>query len=553
MIAGVVHLALLAATVVVSVIFIYVCYRHRDKRGVGALAVMFVGVTIWVFSDIIQILTGPEPTLGMTLRLLGVSITNIGILFLGLDYTGRERYINPKTVGALCIEPAIVIGLTLSPYQHLLFETAQSTASPWGYELVPTLLWLLHTVYSYLLVFGGLGLLAHMMWRAEYGYRRQIFAMMFAIFIPFFGNALFNTGISPYDLTPISFFGTAIVLMYAIFRLRLFDAIPIARRTVFEEMDDMVFLLDERGRISTMNDAAAGMFGAERELTGEPIETVIAEDGLADPETGERNWEVIIERNGEERHIDVDKSVLTDYRGNILGQLLVCRDVTDQRRRKEQLELLKDVQSRFLRHNLRNELSTILSNAYLMKQREGTKEAEHHTKVKETVDRLVQWSEKARTIEQLVETTDRVHVPVCTRVSGLVEEMVEEYPEIEFETDLGEEAWILAVPQIDNAIENLLDNAARYNSADQPYVRVSSEVTERAVTLRIEDNGPGIDHDELKAIESEAETQLQHVSGIGLWLAYWVVRESGGDISFDSEGGTTVTLTFETVDPPEQE
>jgi signal transduction histidine kinase len=66
---------------------------------------------------------------------------------------------------------------------------------------------------------------------------------------------------------------------------------------------------------------------------------------------------------------------------------------------------------------------------------------------------------------------------------------------------------VLAVPQVDSAPENLLDNAARYNSPPDPCVEVTITTTDEHARVTIADDGPGIDEAELDAIEAGQETQ----------------------------------------------
>lgn len=539
---------LLVATLGLSVLFLGYCLSNRERRGAASLVVMFVGVGIWVGSDIVQIVSGPTPEAwgGIFFRLLGVEVTVIGILLLGLEYTGRTEYIDRRILGLLAIEPLLVLGLAASPYQHLLFETVVTEGTLWGYELVPGPIWLAHVLYSYVLVYLGLGLLAHMMWRAKYGYRLQILAILSAILVPFVGNVLFNTGLIAVDVTPVSFLFTAVVLMYATFRLQLMDAIPVARRTVLDEMGEMVFVLDERGRITMVNDAVTEVFGARGYLVGSSIDSVLETSAVGDPDV-EQVEEFTIEPAEETRQYAVTKSVIRDYRDNVLAQTLVCRDVTEQRRRKEQIELLKDVQSRFLRHNLRNELNTILAHADMMRTDSGLDREESYEVIVETAERLVQWGEKAQTIEQLVETTEYVRYPLSEELNAIVDAMQTNHPGVEFESTVPPDVWIETVPEITHAIENLIDNAARYNSASEPYVRVDVNADDETVSVVVEDNGPGIHDGEITAIQNREETPLQHGSGFGLWLVYWVVVESGGDVTFDTDDGTIVTLTFDSV------
>jgi len=538
--------ALNVITLTLSLVFLSYCLNRLSQRGATSLVIMFVGVALWVSSDLIQFLTGPEPQAlgGMAIRLIAVEITVIGILLLGLEYTGRDRYITRGLLAVLAIQPLVVVGLSLSPYQSLLFEVQPAAETLWGYELLPGPLWIGHVLYSYGLVYLGLGMLAHMMWKAEYGYRIQIFAILFAILVPFLANIAFNTNLVAVDLTPVSFLATAIVLMYATFRMRLMDAIPIARQTVLDEMEDLVFLLDERGIIAQVNRPVQERFTHGSPIVGTHISSYFADGSLGDVTIEQVEENVSSTVDGERRRFAINKSVLRDYRENVLAQVLVCRDVTEQLRREEQLNLLKDVQSRFLRHNLRNELNTILAHADLMQSEAGPPREESYEIISETTDRLVEWGEKARTIEQLVDTTERVQYRTCEEIATIVSEMRETYPGVEFTTSFTADAWIITVPQIGDALENLIDNAARYNTHENPQVRITTAVTDEAVTITVEDNGPGISKEELSVIERGTETQLEHSSGFGLWLVHWVVEKSDGEVSFDINGGTTVTLRF---------
>jgi PAS domain S-box-containing protein len=540
-------LAVLLGSLLAALVFLPYCLQNRDQRGATPLAVMFVGISVWLVSEFVQVLTpaGPAAGGGLGLRLLGVKIVAIGVLLLGLEYTGREQLIRGRTLAAVAVEPVVSVGIALVR-PGLLVDPTLTGDVPWGYELVSEPLWMVTVVYSYLLIIAGLALLTHMMLRATYANRWRIFALMIAISLPLVVNGLFYLGVTPFDYTPGSFLVTAVVLMYATFRWRLMDPAPVARRTVIEQMDDLVLVLDDRGRVTTVNAATTDTFDiAEESAIGEPVEVFLEDPSLGNPVTGDQSVELTVTVDGEPREFDISKSVFTDYRGDLLAQLVVCRDVTEKRRREEQLELLKDVQSRFLRHNLRNELNAILAHADFMRDDAGPPREESYETIVETSQRLIQWGQKARTIERLVESDRPEPHDIGPTVEHIVARLRDRYPDVTFEVDCPDQLWLLTVPQIDSALENLLDNAARYNAGPDPRVEVSAGATDGSVRVVIADNGPGIDEAELDAIEAGEETQLEHSSGFGLWLAYWVVDSSGGSITFESDDGTTVTLVFE--------
>lgn len=550
--------SLLVVSFLFSVGFLYYCLQFRQKRGVTSLVVMFTGIILWVLSELIQIqLRDPSfAGFGMALRILGIEVTVIGIFFLGLEFTGRKRLLNWKVAALLSVVPLLEVGLALSPSRDLFFETVINESAPWGYEVGVTPIFAAHVVYSYTFVVVSVAMLAVMMLRANSGYQRQLLAMLVAVLVPTVVNASYHLELLPFDLTPVSFFVTAIVLMYATFRLRLLDAIPVARRTVLEEMEDMVVVLDENNDIITTNTAVTKTFG-EQPVTGNSINCLFEQDGVDTIVGTDGKHELELTIDGQERSINVNSSQITDYRGNLLARVLVCRDVTEQKRREaelrqreEELELLKDLQSRFLRHNLRNELNVVRANAELLTDMDDPEERDRYQTIIDKTDRILDWSMKARAIERLVETDQIVHRNVTQEIQDMLVDLNEEYPEVAFELEMDDGAWIAAVPQVDRALRNVLDNAAKYNTADDPVVEVEIKVSEESVTVTITDNGPGVEQYEIKTLEDKEESKLKHGTGLGLWLVYWVVEKSNGSLNIESEDGTTVTIEFERGSSP---
>lgn len=544
-----------------SVFFIYYCLQRRETRGASSLVVLFVGLSFWMLADLIQLLTPATllPPVGVQVRVLGPDLGVLGVFLFGLEYTGRDHLITRKTVSVLAVKPLLTLVLTVSQYRSLLLEVAPGSPPTVGYHLVMTPLFTVHTLYDWSLMAVGLGLLAHMMIQSNYGYQRQVVAVWVAILVPFLFNALARTGVVQFDLTSAAFLVTAIIFTYAAFRLRLMDAIPPARQTVLEEMDDMVLVLDENDTVISVNNAVRERLANGTQLLGDPVQEVFDSESLTgiDEDGGE---EISVSVAGQTRHYNVSKSTIHDYRENRLAQVLVCRDVTEQRRRErelrrreENLRLLKDLQSRFLRHNLRNELNVVQMNAQYLANEDDPEQQELLDGIIDKTERILDWGTKARTIEQLIEMEDTVHCNLNQQIEHAVTEMREEHPAVKFDVELSKEPWIQAVPQVERAFENLLDNAARYNTSADPSVRISTERTDGNVAVRIEDNGPGIDQGEIDTILGGEETKLNHSSGFGLWLVYWVIEKSGGDVTFETDDGTTVVLTFERATPPEDE
>jgi signal transduction histidine kinase len=231
------------------------------------------------------------------------------------------------------------------------------------------------------------------------------------------------------------------------------------------------------------------------------------------------------------------------------------------RERTQRLEVLY----RVLRHNLRNQLSVLLTYADVVA--EVTDDDEVRAAAGSILDagrRLTNLSERARQIETALEADQEpTSVEATGLVSGVVDDLREAYPDVELGTSLPDEAWAVALPSLRLAVESVCENACEHNDADDPWVDVSVETLGRAaagpvgedstgsgsvedgrVRIAIADNGPGIPEGDRAAIREGRETELEHASGLGLWLAYWIVDGSGGELRFEDREprGTVVEI-----------
>ncbi|QPV61616.1 HAMP domain-containing histidine kinase [Halosimplex litoreum] len=174
--------------------------------------------------------------------------------------------------------------------------------------------------------------------------------------------------------------------------------------------------------------------------------------------------------------------------------------------------------------------------------------------IDQTTDRLLNLSEEARELEQLLEhdAFETEAVDIVTVVEGAVRTVETTHSRLTLTLDLPDERRVQAPPLFRQAIEHVLENAAEHNDSPDPRAEVTVEAPEAGmVALSIADNGPGIDQNELIHNTGAAETGLEHSTGLGLWLATWIVEEGGGTLAVETpssgEFGTVVTLRVPTV------
>lgn len=127
--------------------------------------------------------------------------------------------------------------------------------------------------------------------------------------------------------------------------------------------------------------------------------------------------------------------------------------------------------------------------------------------------------------------------------------------EINVENPSGNEfRYPVIISLFDILLMNILTNAKKYNNSSCPRIYIKFERSEKAMMIRFEDNGVGIEKEEQKKIFRkfyQGQHRDEHVSvggsGIGLYLAQHIARLHHGKIVADSDGagkGSVFTLTL---------
>jgi signal transduction histidine kinase len=213
--------------------------------------------------------------------------------------------------------------------------------------------------------------------------------------------------------------------------------------------------------------------------------------------------------------------------------------------RNQEIDLLRQVQSRILRHNIRTEVSMIQGQAKLAASNADGQLQQRMETIIDAGTRLSTISDKAGVVEELFEN-ERSALEYDLRgcVDRAVNQVRVEYPELSVSVAGAESCPVTASPHLQTAVENLLENAIEHNDSREP--QVSVRIQDRPVpALTVADNGPGIPQQEIAVLENQEETSLEHGSGIGLWLVKWIADRSDVELAFETgPSGTAVTLRF---------
>ncbi|SNZ05651.1 PAS/PAC sensor signal transduction histidine kinase [Natronoarchaeum philippinense] len=380
--------------------------RRRPTPGATALAGLAFGPAIWSLTTLVQVLAGYElSVIAAKAAYVGITLTVLSWFVLAAEYTGRERYVSRPVLAALCIEPLLVNVLVWTNENHHLIwhSTIRDAGSVYGFEVVYGIGFWGHALYSYLLLIAGTVMMLEQLYRSESLYRGQSTAMLVSVLVPWAGNALWLSGTTGLDWTPLGFGVAAGAVYWAMASYEFMDLSPVARDTVVDRIPSGVVVIDPEGRITDANDEMECLLddGVD-DLVGTPATDAFADWPRLSDELAARTDDIDgarhLERSRNGQHFDITIEPFADDRGRRAGRIVLVHDVTEQKRREQELQRQNEQLDRFasvLSHDLRNPLN--VADGYL-DLLEETGDPDHAEQVRSAHERMDELIEDVRTL-----------------------------------------------------------------------------------------------------------------------------------------------------------
>ncbi|WP_439027747.1 PAS domain S-box protein [Haloarchaeobius sp. DT45] len=323
-------------------------------------------------------------------------------------------------------------------------------------------------------------------------------------------------------------------------------------RNLFASIPDPVVeneFRDGEPIVSSVNDAFESVFGYDAEaVVGESINDFIVppdrQEEAATLDSQADNDEIItaeVRRRTATGNRDfLFRGVGYDLEDGTRAGYGIYTDITAQKERERRLEVLHTV----LRHNLRTELTLV--SGYLDLLADDVDAPDRIAQLRGAVTEIENLSAKARTLERVVADEDDSHpdpTDIVPQVRAVVDAERDRYPDTTIRLDVPPNATAVADDRLGLAMTNLLENAVEHGGEQVAVTVVDDDST---VTVRVADDGPGLPERERALVQGERDiTQLEHGSGLGLWVVDAAVRSLGGDLSFAAvDDGCVVDLSL---------
>jgi PAS domain S-box-containing protein len=334
---------------------------------------------------------------------------------------------------------------------------------------------------------------------------------------------------------------------------------------------DGVITTDRDGRVSLLNKVAEELTGRRQaESVGQPLASVfrIVDGKTREPREspvtkvlksggiiGLDAQTVLVARDGTERTIADSGAPIRDRDGEIIGVVLVFRDVTEEQKMQEDLQKAQKLESIGLlaggiAHDFNNILTAILGNMSLAKMY-----AQPGDKVCEVLTEAEKAFWRARDLTQQLLTFSKGGAPIkkAASIAELLTDttaFVLRGTNVRCEFSIAEDLWpaTFDIGQISQVINNLVINAQqamphggviaiRAKNVQIGPRQVLPLRKGRYIRFDVEDQGIGIAKEHLPRIFDPYFTTKQTGSGLGLATSYSIIRKHDGHIEVKSTVG----------------
>ncbi len=352
-------------------------------------------------------------------------------------------------------------------------------------------------------------------------------------------------------------------------------------RTTLASIGDGVITCDVAGCIQLMNPVAqeltgwleseahklplSQVFHIVNESSRQPVESPAEKVQRLDRVVGLANHTILIRRDGSEIAIDDSGAPIRNEAGDLIGVVMVFRDITMERRTRAALLANEKLAvagrlAATIAHEIHNPLDSVANLLYLLQQDPKDEEARHFLDIAQS--ELARVTHISRAMLSLYrESTSPVPVNLKDMLEELLLLMEGRFNSlgVHASSDLPPNIVVDGFPaELRQVFTNLITNAAEAaGEGGEVCIRVIPVPTgnntagkrhQAGVTVEIIDNGPGIAPEiRDRLFQPFFTTKGERGTGLGLWVSQGIIRKHAGTIQLDSRldgdhRGTTASV-----------
>lgn len=264
-----IYAVLLGAAGAISLFLVFYAARRRVIAGATWFAVMMSACVVWSFTGVIESLVPSlsDKMFWSQLSYFGIVSVPVAWFLFAVNFCGCRAILKRRISWIFWLVPAATLVIAFTNTWHgWLWSSVVPFSAAAGAPAVYEYGWwiFVHVTYSYLLVLLGIVIFIKTARQAQGLLRRQARLLVWAGLVPMVGSILYVFKINPwppYDLGPVTFVITGIMISWAIFHWQLLEAAPAAQKTMFAQDVDGEIILDPQNQITAINQSAKKILG----------------------------------------------------------------------------------------------------------------------------------------------------------------------------------------------------------------------------------------------------------------------------------------------------
>ena len=323
------HSIIYLFSLLITLIIGLTVWLRRQVTGGNYLAGFMFAQTIWLSSLFMEAVVWeiPQKIFWAKIEYFGFSVAAPLIFQFAIHYTNHK--LSPKLLILLWILPVINIMLTLTNSYHNLVwkDFIWIDRNFYQMDFVHGIWYFIFLAYFILLMIIVNIFFLQERRLSKGSVKTKYTIMILANLVPIaFGLIQISNILSPYriDLTQIGFILSNILMWYALNRFNLLELGPIANLQLTQSLPDGVIVLNQNNLIFSANPAVIEITGIElkpQEVLPPDLQNLLNQ--------GE-NPVIFKSSDGSKLYLAVTQKPLSNHSGNIIGRLIILRNMTQQ-------------------------------------------------------------------------------------------------------------------------------------------------------------------------------------------------------------------------------
>lgn len=334
---------------------------------------------------------------------------------------------------------------------------------------------------------------------------------------------------------------------------------------IINHSDDAIISKTLNGEITSWNRGAERIFGyASEEVIGKSIIILFPPDRLEEETfilSKIRKGELVehyeserVRKDGTVINISLTISPIRDANGNITGVSKIARDITEKKKKEEELKRKNQELESFtytVSHDLRAPLRKITNYAHVIDEKldglAGDEVRKALNQITKTTQKMSNLIDDLLNLPQISQAALRkTTIDVNKLLTEVIDEVISNGSKIEIQlanlmNAYGDERLLRQV------FENLLSNAIKYSQKiERPIIKIGSGRLDGMTTYYVADNGAGFDMkyvDRLFTVFQRLHSQTEFEgTGVGLAIVQQIIAKHGGRVW--ATGGLNKGATF---------